>query len=131
MPQPIQTEPDTRPTDAAAALDHLRRVNETFRRFFAYFAGVPVRGTAEEVEAMLQVERTLQSVSRFLHGDLRAMQNEDVRDEIACYRENLLRLRQELSTMQQSASNSRTRLFTREEHLHAARAWCAATRATR
>jgi hypothetical protein len=131
MPQSTEGEPETQPTDAAATLDHLRRANESFRRFFAYFAGVPVRGTIEEVESMLQVERTLQSVSRFLHGDLKGMWSQDVRDEIACYRENLLRLRHELSSMQQSASNSRARLFTRDEHLRAASAWCAATRSTR
>lgn len=131
MPRPTQAESEMQRNDAATALDHLRCVNDTFRRFFAYFAGTPVRGTAEEVEAMLQVERTLQSVPRVLNGDLKGSQSAEVRDEIACYRENLLHLRRELSTMQDSASSARARLLTREEHLHAARAWCAATRSTR
>jgi hypothetical protein len=131
MPPQTQTESEPQRGDAAATLDQLRRVNETFRRYFAYFGGVPVRGTEEEVEAMLQVERTLQSVARFLQGDLKRSQSGEVRNEIACYRENLLRLRRELFSMQDSASISRARLFTREEHLHAAQAWCAAARSTR
>jgi hypothetical protein len=120
-------------TDPAASLDLLRSANETFGRFFEHFAGVPVRGTDEEVEAMLHVERILRAVGRFLNGDLKAAQaaqNDELREEIGRYRGNLLRLRQELSTMQSSAHRSWTRLLTREKHLRAAQAWCAATRST-
>jgi hypothetical protein len=99
--------------------------------FFQHFAGLPVRGTEEEVEAMLQVEHTLRTVGRFLNGDLKASQDEEMCEEIARYRENLLRLRRELSAMQTSAHHSRARLFTREEHLQAAQAWCEANRFTR
>jgi hypothetical protein len=120
-----------RRVDPAASLDLLRSANETFRRFFEQFAGAPVRGTDEDVQAMLQVERTLRAVGRFLNGDGKAAQSDELREEIARYRENLLRLHQELSTMQRSAHSSRARLFTREEHLQAAQAWCAATRSTR
>jgi len=117
--------------DPAASLDLLRGANETFRRFFEHFAGVRVGGTDKEVEAMLQVERTLRAVGRFLKGDLKAAQDDELHDEIGRYRENLLRLHQELSTMRSSAQRSRAQLFTREEHLQAAQAWCAATRSTR
>ena len=54
-----------------------------------------------------------------------------LKEEIARYRENLLHLRRELSAMQMSAHHSRARLFIREEHLHAAQAWCEANRSTR
>jgi hypothetical protein len=126
---PNSSEP--RRMDPAASLELLRSANESFRRFFDHFAGLPVRGTEEEVEAMLQVERTLRSVGRFLNGDLKVSQDQSIYEEIARYRENLLHLRRELSAMQMSAHHSRARLFIREEHLHAAQAWCEANRSTR
>jgi hypothetical protein len=131
MQSHMPSESDPRRMDLAASLNLLRTANESFRRFFEHFAGVPVHGTDEEVEAMLQVERTLRAVGRFLNRDLKAAQTDEMREEIGRYRENLLRLHQELSTMQSSAHRSRARLFTREEHLQAAQAWCAATRSTR
>jgi hypothetical protein len=117
--------------DSAAGLDLLRSANEGLRRFFEHFGGVPVCGTDEEVQAMFHVERTLRAVGRFLNGDLKAAQNDALREEIGRYGENLLRLHQELSTMQSSAHRSRARLITREEHLQAAQSWCAAMRSTR
>lgn len=131
MQSQMLSESDPRGMDPAASLDLLRSANESFCRFFECFAGVAVSGTDEEVKAMLQVERTLRAVGKFLNGDLKAAQNDEMREEIGRYRENLLRLHQELSGMQSSAHRSRARLFTREEHLHAAQAWCAATRSTR
>ena len=85
----------------------------------------------EVVEAMLEVERVLRSVGTLLNRGLRASQDTAMRDEIGRYRENLLRLHRELSAMENSAIRSRARLFTREEHLQAAQAWCAAARSTR
>ncbi len=126
---PNSSEP--RHLDLAASLELLRSANESFRRFFEHFGGMPVRGTQAEVEAMLQVERTLRTVGRFLNGDLKASQDDAMYEEIARYRENLLRLRRELCAMQISAHRSRARLFTREEHLQAAQAWCEANRSTR
>jgi hypothetical protein len=117
--------------DAPVGLDLLRNANKTLHRFLAEFAGEAVQGTSREIAAMVQLERTLQSVGRLLKGNLQASQDAELRGEIAQYRDNLVRLRQELSALQDSASHCRARLFTREEHLHAARAWCAATRATR
>jgi len=116
--------------DDQAALELLRRANDRFGRFFARFSGAPVLGTDEEVEALLQVERTLQSVGAFLDGRLQRSQAAEVRDELERYRQNLLRLRQELAVMQNAAMGSQARLLARQKHLHAAKAWCAASRAT-
>jgi hypothetical protein len=131
MQPQMQAESEMPGPGTPVGLDLLRNANETLHRFLAEFAGEAVQGTGKEVAAMLQLERTLQSVGRLLKGNLQASSDAGLRDEIAHYRDNLVRLRQELSALQTSASNCRARLFTREEHLHAARAWCAATRATR
>jgi hypothetical protein len=131
MQPQMQAESDTSGLGAHVAVELLRNANETLQRFLAEFAGEAVHGTGKEVTAMLQLERTLQSVGRLLKSDLQASPDAELSDEIAHYRDNLLHLRQELSAMQSSASNCRAQLFTREGHLHAARAWCAATRATR
>jgi hypothetical protein len=131
MQPQLQAQSDTPGHGALLGLDLVRSANETLHRFLADFAGEAVQGTGNEVAAMLQLERTLQSVGRLLKGNLQASQDAELRDEIAQYRDNLVRLRQELSALQSSAANCRARLFTREEHLHAARAWCAATRTTR
>ena len=127
----MQGDAETHVGEAATGLELLRSANESFGRFFQHFAGIPVRGTAEEVEAMLEVERVLRSVGTLLNRGLRASQDTAMRDEIGRYRENLLRLHRELSAMENSAIRSRARLFTREEHLQAAQAWCAAARSTR
>jgi len=108
----------------------LRRANERFARFFARFSGAPVLGTGEEVEALLQVEYTLRSVGCLLDGRLQKSAIPAVRDELARYRANLVRLRQELATMQSATVACRARLFAREKHLNSAQAWCAASRAT-
>jgi hypothetical protein len=111
-------------------LQLLRRANERFGRFFARFSGAPVLGTQEEVEALLQVESTLQSIRGYLDGRLQHSQSTAVRDELARYRANLVRLHHELAVMQDAALGCRARLSARQKHLHAAQAWCAASRAT-
>ena len=54
--------------DTNERLELLRRANAQLRQFFERFSGAPVLGTDEEVEALLQVERSLQSVGALL-GD--------------------------------------------------------------
>ncbi len=115
--------------DNTAHVELLRRANAHFSQFFARFTGAPVLGTDEEVEALLQVERTLQSVRVLLDGRLQQSTDSEVRDQLTLYRINLLRLRGELASMQDSAAGCRARLDMRQKHLHAARAWCAASRA--
>jgi DNA repair exonuclease SbcCD ATPase subunit len=114
--------------DDKANLELLRRANQRFDHFFARFAGAPVLGTTEEVEALLQMEATLKSVGAFLDGRLQSSQADLVRDELACYRANLVRLREELARMQNAANHCRTQLSARQKNLHAAQAWCAASR---
>jgi len=116
--------------DEYDSLQLLRRANERFGRFFARFSGAPVLGTDEEVQALLQVEQTLQSVRAYLDGRLQQSQTATVRDELARYRTNLIRLRHELAVMQNAALGCRARLSARQQHLHAAQAWCTASRAT-
>jgi hypothetical protein len=105
--------------------------NERLRNFFARFGGLPVEGKEEELKAMLQIERILRSVGALLESGIQAAKNSELHRELAEYRENLLRLREELRRMEGSATATRTRLFTREQHLQATRAWCATTRSTR
>jgi hypothetical protein len=131
MQPPICSESGPQPTDPAGILELVRSANDSFRSFFQRYAGMPVRGTDEEVEAMLEVESTLRAVGRLLRGDLKVSRDGEMGEELACYRDNLLRLRQELCSMQRSARQTRARLFTREEHLHAAQAWCETNRSTR
>jgi hypothetical protein len=116
--------------DEYDSLQLLRRANDRFGRFFARFSGAPVLGTDEEVEALLQVENTLQSVRAYLDGRLQCSQAAAIRDELARYRANLIRLRHELAVMQNAAMGCRARLSERNKHLQAAQAWCAASRAT-
>ncbi|MGD0930716.1 MAG: hypothetical protein ABR902_08705 [Candidatus Korobacteraceae bacterium] len=116
--------------DDQASLELLRRANERFRRFFARFSGAPVLGTDEEVEALLQVEQSLQSVGALLDGRLQGNKSTAICDELAGYRTNLVRLRQELAIMQSAALSCRARLAMRQKHLQAAKAWCTASRAT-
>ena len=111
-------------------LQLLRRANERLARFFARFAGAPVLGTQEEVEALLQVESAMQSIAALLDGGLQNPRTAEVRDEVAQYRANLVRLRDELAIMQNAATKCRQRLLARNQHLQAAQAWCAASRAT-
>ena len=80
---------------------------------------------------MLQIERTLRSVGVLLGQGLPISQNSELRRELAAYRENLIRLREELRRMESSATASRSRLSTREQHLRATRAWYGTARATR
>lgn len=109
-----------------SSLDLLRDANERFRNFFARFGGLPVEGNEEELKAMLQIERTLRSVGVWLEGGIPAAKNGELHRELAEYRENLLRFREELRRMEGSANACRSRLFSRERHLRATRAWCAA-----
>ncbi len=111
-----------------STLDLLRRANSCFSRFFARFSGAPVLGTADEVNALLRIEQTLRSVGALLKTDLPKSDDQEIRAELASYRENLLRLRHELAVMQGSALGCQARLFARGKHLHAAQAWCAAAR---
>lgn len=115
----------------AAELDLLRSANDLFRRFFARFAGAAVQGSQEEVDAMLQLERTLESVGILLDRGVPRDCSPVLRAELGSYRENLLRLRRELASMQESAISSHGRLFVRREHLAATQAWCATARSTR
>jgi hypothetical protein len=113
-----------------AGMELLRQANHCLSRFFARFSGVPVAGDDEEIKAMIQVENALQAVGPYLDGRLQRNTSDQVRDELARYRDNLLRLRLELTAMESSALDARARLSARQNHLEAAKEWCAASRAT-
>lgn len=112
-------------------LEVLRNANERFRDFFARFGGLAVEGNQEELKAMLQIEHTLRSVGALIRSGLPAAANRALSRELGEYRENLLRLREELRKMESSATACRSRLSSREQHLRATQAWCAAARSTR
>lgn len=108
----------------------LRLANGHLVEFFARYSGVSVCGSSDDVEAMLGVERVLRSVAPVLKGFHCKLISPELSAEIDRYRVNLLRLRQELAAMQESAADTRTRLADRHRHLQAAMAWTSATRAT-
>ena len=111
-------------------LETLRHANDYIGQFFARFSGVPVGGTEKEVEDMLRLANTLRSVGALLGEGLQTKQGEAIRDELARYRANLLRLQAELGNMQSAAARSRDSLLMRQKQLNAAKAWCVASRAT-
>lgn len=112
-------------------LHQLRHANLQLDRFLTRFSRAAVLGTDEEVTAVLQLERTLRSVGVLLKQGVQRSQNGEVQSELAIYRANLIKLRRELAELREAASVSQARLFARQKHLHAAQAWCAASRATR
>jgi hypothetical protein len=114
-----------------AHLDLLRQANASLIRFLDRSFGAPALGTDEELEALLGVEETLRSVGVLLGGGLQSTRDLAIREELARYRENLVWLRSELSVMQDCAIACRARLYSRQDHLHAVRAWCIASRETR
>src|SRR5271165_4791001 len=113
----------------SATLDLLRRANSCFGRFFEQFSGAPVSGSDQELRGLLQLHDVLESVGALFDGRLQGAANREVREALGFYRENLLRLRRELAVMEGSAIASRVHLDSRRQHLYAAKAWCAASRA--
>ena len=111
------------------SLNVLRQANESLRRFLAENAGI-AQGNEDEVQTMLQLERSLRAAGGQLDR-LQREDGEDVRVQLSLYRDNLLRLRRQLGILQKTALDRQSRLLVREKHLRAAQAWCASTRATR
>ena len=87
------------------------------------FSGAPVLGTDEEVQALLQIERSLQSVGVFWMDVCSAVKTARSATNWLRYRANLVRLRHELAIMQSAALSCRERLALRQKHLQAAKAW--------
>ncbi|HEY1731348.1 MAG TPA: hypothetical protein VGG15_06355 [Terriglobales bacterium] len=117
--------------DPLSGLNLLRDANDRFQNFFARFGGLAVEGNEEELRAMLQIERTLRSVGALLASGITGSKSGELQHELAAYRENLLRFRDELRRMEGSANACRSRLFSRDQHLQATRAWCATARSLR
>ncbi len=116
--------------NSKAHLETLRRANACLIGFLQQFSDVAVVGTDSEVEALQLVEVTLQSVGVLLNDGLQNTEELSVREEFARYRDNLVSLRRQLSVMQDSATACRSRLYSRQQHLQAVRAWCGASRDT-
>jgi hypothetical protein len=115
--------------DVDRDLQMLQGANLLFSQFFQRFSGSPVLGTDEEVQAMRQIEHSLQSVALALDSGLPNSVRPEVREELVRYRTNLLHMRQELIRMEISANEGRACLQARQKQMRAARAWCAASRA--
>ena len=109
----------------------LRGANQQLDRFLMRFAPAAVSGTKEEVEAILQLQRTLKSVGALLRHDVQHSQDGEVQSELAIYRANLIKLRRGLAALQDSAASCQARLLARQRHLNAAQAWCVASQTTR
>jgi hypothetical protein len=114
--------------DEGTCLELLRRTNAELRGFLERSSGAPVLGTNDEVDAMLRLEHSLKSVGALLSEGVQICSDSGIREELARYRENLLQLRLDLAAMQQSAAICWERVRSRQSHLQAARAWCAASR---
>ena len=110
-------------------LELLQRANACFSAFFENFCGASAAGPEEELRALLQLHEAMESVGSLLDGGLQAATARQIREALDCYRQNLIRLRSQLSLMEQSTMASRERLNLRREHLSGARAWCVASRA--
>ena len=108
----------------------LRHANARLASFFDRFCGVPVVVSDQEVVALAQLERALRSVGDLLDQGVQQDKNPQVRDELSRYAENLRRLRYELASRQTLALECRERLSARQQHLHAAQAWCETSQAT-
>jgi hypothetical protein len=113
----------------SAPLELLWRANACFRLFFDQFSDPRQSGTDEELRALRQLHEVMESVRSLLDGRLQSSTDREVREALGCYRENLVRLRRELASRQEAAMARRASLDSRREHLHATRAWCAASRA--
>jgi hypothetical protein len=117
-----------RVTDSSR-LELLRHANACFAGFFRRFSGAPARYPDEELRALLSLHETLESVGALLNGPLQTATCDELCQALACYRENLVRLRSQLAIMQQSATARRESLDHRQDHLKGAKAWCAVSRA--
>lgn len=117
--------------EPSSSLELLRSANLRLQQFLVRFGGLPAEGTNEEVQEMQQIELALRSVGPVLHDGLPAPCDRELQHELELYRRNLLHLRRELAERSNSAQECRARLCSREQHLQAAQAWCAASRATR
>jgi hypothetical protein len=115
--------------DDTAGLELLQRANACFTDFFAHFSSAPSAAPDEELRALLQLHEALQSVGALLDGRLQRSLNRETSVALDGYRRNLIRLRRQLTLMEQSATSRRGRLDIRQQHLTGARAWCAASRA--
>ena len=113
----------------SASLELLRRANTYFTGFFEHFSGARAAGTEEELRALLGLHKMVESVGVWLDGPLQSTTNPEVREALGCYRENLVRLRNELAIMQESAIARRASLDSRREHFYGAKAWCSVSRA--
>jgi len=111
------------------SLEQLRFANAQLALFFSRVSEAVV-GTQEEIQMLLPVESALLSIGALLDQGLQQTTDRETRDEFVTYRANLVRLQRDLNNMQQAAMGRSTRLFAREKHLHAARGWCDASRAT-
>jgi len=113
-----------------AGLELLQSANACLADFFVRFSSTPVAGHDEELRALQQLQQALESVRPLLDGRLQNIPGDEVSHALQCYRQNLIRLRTQLSLMQQSAIAQRERLDCRQFHLANAKAWCAISRAT-
>ena len=112
----------------SAELELLHRANHHFARFFERVSSAAGLPPDEELRALLQLHRTLESVGMWFDGRLQTAISDELCHALDRYRQNLLRLRSQLAGMQQSAIANRERLDQRLQHLNGAKAWCAVSR---
>jgi hypothetical protein len=111
-------------------LETLRGANASLVRFLHRFSTASEPGVDYEIDALLALEKTLQSVGALLSTGLQNSDEPAVREEFRQYRDNLVALHRELSGMQDRALASRARLYFHQNHLQTVKAWCHTSRET-
>jgi hypothetical protein len=111
-------------------LETLQGANASLVRFLDRLASAPAPGADYEIEALVTLEETLQSVGVLLSSGLQNSNEPAIREEFRHYRDNLVALHRELSGMQNRALASRARLYFHDSHLQTIKAWCHTSRET-
>jgi hypothetical protein len=111
-------------------LETLQGANASLVRFLDRFAAAPVPGSDYEIEALVTLEETLQSVGVLLSSGLQNSNEPAIREEFRHYRDNLVAPHRELSGMQNRALASRACLYFHENHLQMIKAWRRTSRET-
>jgi hypothetical protein len=111
-------------------LETLQGANASLARFLHRLATAPEPAVDYEIDALLALEETLQSVGVLLSSGLQNSREPAVLEELRQYRDNLVALHRELSGMQNRALASRARLYFHQNHLQTVKAWCHTSRET-
>ena len=110
-----------------SSLDLIREANEASIISLPVLPACRWKAMKRNFEPCFEIERTLSSVGALLTRGITASPAGDLQRELGEYRRKPIAASRGIEKMESSATASRGRLFTREQHLQATRAWCDAT----